>query len=475
MANKIPHNPEAEKAVLGSMIENEQSRIEALAILSEDDFYGTNSPNRHVYQAICNLDRANKVVDISTLTDELLNHMHTLDSDGGIDYLIELQEAYIGEKHALQHINIVRDLGVLRRLLNEMKRIAQDYNEKAISSIPDFIGNSERRILDITKSRRVSSFKNSGEIAEIITKQLANNKKSGKALRSYTGLDTGFSNLNSLTLGLQPGALCILAARPNVGKTTFAINIAYNVAANTNKTVAFFSLEMAAEEIVKKMISLKSKITNTNLATGNITEDDWLALEEARDAIKSIKILIDDTSAARLNDIRTKAQKLKNEDDNLGLIVIDYMGLITTSSKFDSRQNEVSEISRSLKALARELNVPVLCLCQLSRASESRADRRPKLTDLRDSGSIEQDADQVMFIYRPNYQKYDSMNQDNNENKKEETNNNPNDAYALKEETHIILSKNRTGQTGMAYYWFFPKISLFIQMDAPEKKKSEDN
>lgn len=473
MANKIPHNLEAEKAVLGSMIENDKIRIDALAMLTEEDFYGNNSAHRHIFRAMCNLDNAGKVIDTSTLTDELLNHMHTLDSDGGTDYLVELQEAYIGEKHALQHINIVKDLSVLRRLLDEMRNIIQDYNEKPISSVPDFVGNSEKRILDITKYRRVGSFKNSGEIADIIAKKLEANRGTGKGLKTFTGIDTGFTNLNNLTLGLQPGSLCILAARPSVGKTTFAINIAYNAAANTGKTVAIFSLEMSAEAIVQKMITLKSKIVSDKLQTGNLSDDDWIALDEARKAIKGMKILIDDTSAAKLNDIRTKAQKLKNDDENLGLIVIDYMGLITTTLKTDNRQAEVSEISRSLKALARELNIPILCLCQLSRMTEKRTDRRPVLSDLRDSGSIEQDADQVLFIYRPNYQKYDSMEENNKEdnNPQEENNNqNQNDAYDKKEETHIILSKNRMGKVGVAYYWFFPSIGLFMPMDPPERK-----
>ena len=487
MNSKIPHNPEAEKAVLGSMIENENSRIEAISTLSVDDFYGEKSANRDIFRATVNLNNKGKVVDITTLTDELLNHMHTLDEDGGTDYLLELQESYVGEKHALYHINIVRDLGLLRRLLAELKRIDQDYNTKEIESIPDFVANAEKRILDITKARRVGGFKNSGEIAEKIALKLESDHRSGKEISAVTGLDTGYPNLNQLTLGFQPGSLCILAARPSVGKTTFAINLACNVAIKSHKTVAIFSLEMSAEDIVKKMISSQAVIVNTYLATGQLSDDDWVALYEAKEQLKKARILIDDTSGAKLFDIRAKAQKLKREDENLGLIVIDYMGLITTNNtRIDNRQLEVSEISRSLKSLARELNVPILCLCQLSRASEKRTDRRPVLSDLRDSGSIEQDADQVMFIYRPKYQDYNykNENQDSNPNGEESKPKLKDENTTIKpfqdgEETQIILSKNRTGEVGTVYYTFFPYIGKFapvvnIKENEYKVRKSEN-
>ena len=475
--DKIPQNPEAEKAVLGSMIVNEKSRIEALAVLNEDDFCCGNNNNqthRNIFHAIYALNSSGKIIDLSSIADELNNHMHVMEDE--LDYVIELTDAFVGEKHALQHINMVRDLGLLRRLLNELRAITRDYNDKPISSVTDFVGEAERRILDITKARRVSGFRAAGKNAEIITNKHLATKQEEKSANAVTGLDTGFSNLNKLTLGLQPGTLCILAARPSVGKTTFAINIAYNVAANTGKTVAFFSLEMAAEEIVKKMLSQKAKVLGSKLSTGNLTENDWIALSEAKNSIKKIKILIDDTSAAKINDIRTKAQKLMREDDNLGLIVIDYMGLITTSMRTDNRQAEVAEISRSLKALARELNIPVLCLCQLSRASEIRPDHRPILSDLRDSGNIEQDADQVMFIFRPNYQKYDAMNQEGSENG-DNTNSQEKDVdengqeireeYKKQEESQVILAKNRNGQVGVVYYKFFPSISLFMPIEKP--------
>ena len=383
-------NIAAEQAVLGAMIESKEFRSEALGSLTADDFYHAHVAHRDIFNAIAHLVDASKVVDITTLTDELLNHMKTLEKDGGVQYLYELQQTYIGDKHALFHLNIVRDLALLRRLLSEMTSIKNDFENKQIKSVPDFVAESEKRILDITKARRVGAFQNSAEVVDRIAAKLKMNRGTRVKNRSFvTGVDTGFQQLNKFTQGFHPGALVILAARPSVGKTALAINLAYNAASYANKTVAFFSLEMSAEDIVTRLLASRAQINSRNLVLGDLNESDWLALSEAVESIKQTRILIDDTSAAKLNDIRTKAQKLKAQDPNLGLIVIDYLGLITTNNtKIDNRQLEVGEISRSLKALARELEVPILCLCQLSRASEKRTDRTPILSDLRDSGSI---------------------------------------------------------------------------------------
>lgn len=467
-------NLSAEQSVLGAMIESSNFRSEALGALRKEDFY--KDAHADIFQAISNLVNASKIVDITTLTDELLNHMKSLDNDGGVNYLYELSQSYIGDTNAMYHLNIVKDLSLLRKLLNELKGTLDDFNnpKKAIKSVPDFIGNVEKRILEITKTRRVGSFQNSADVVEKISAKLKENRGTRLKNKSYvTGVDTGFTQLNKFTQGFHPGALIILAARPSVGKTALAINLAYNAATCSNKTVAFFSLEMSAEDIVTRLLASRAQINSRNLNTGNLNEDDWLALSEAVESIKQTRILIDDTSAARLNDIRTKAQKLKAQDPNLGLIVIDYLGLITTTEKFDSHQNEVAEISRSLKALARELEVPILCLCQLSRASEKRTDRTPLLSDLRDSGSIEQDADQVMFIYRPNYQRPEEMRKEALKQANSEEEDNP---LSKCEETHVVVSKNRNGETGIVYLNFFMNIGKFVELDAASilNRKNEE-
>ncbi len=351
-----------------------------------------------------------------------------------------------------------------------MKGIIDDFSNSSIKikSISQFIAEAEKRILDITKTRRVAAFQDSADVLEMITNKLK--IRSNRADSFITGVDTGFQQLNKLTQGFQPGDLIILAARPSVGKTAFAINLAYNAAAYSGKTVAFFSLEMTAEKIVQRLLASRAQINSMDLNLGKLRENDWLALSEAVESIKSTRILIDDTSAANINDIRTKAKKLKAQDENFGLMVIDYLGLITTNMKTDSRQQEVAEISRQLKALARELEVPVLCLCQLSRASEKRTDKTPVLSDLRDSGSIEQDADQVMFIYRPNYQNTEAMRK---EEEKKKDDDNP---LSKCEPTHIVVSKNRNGQTGIVYLNFLMNISRFAEMDMETiNKMKEEN
>lgn len=462
--NNVLYNTSAEQNVLGAMIESLNCRSEALGALVSEDFYEGNAAHRSIFIAISRLVEASRTVDITTLTDELLT-MKELDKVGGVEYLLALQETYISERHSIYHINIVKDLSLIRKFLKTIKQIDVDYNTKDIKSISDYIAESEKKILEITKTRRVGAFRSSKDVVDVITTKLKMNQ--GKRNNSYvTGVDTGFNQLNKLTQGFHPGALIILAARPSVGKTAFAINLAYNAASLNNKTVAFFSLEMSAEDIVTRLLASKAQINSRNLNLGNLTEQDWLALSESVDAIKNTNILIDDTSGIKLNDIKTKLQKLKAQDDNLGLVVIDYLGLIrTNNTKLDNHQLEIGEISRSLKELARELSVPILCLCQLSRASEKRTDRTPILSDLRDSGSIEQDADQVMFIYRPKYQ-------DNNEMRKDaQKEQDDNDPFSKCEETQIVVSKNRNGQTGIVYLSFLMNIGKFIEIAPPTKEE----
>lgn len=458
-------NFNAEQSVLGAMIENINCRSEALGVLSSTDFYEHNKAHRYIFDAISHLVDSGRSVDITTIIDELSN-MKVLESSGGVSYLSELQDLYISERHAINHINIVRDLSLVRRFLATLNDISDEYKNSKIKSIPDYIAESEKKILEITKARRVGGFRKTSDVVESVTSKLKISKKATS--NSYvTGVDTGFEQLNRLTLGFQPGALIILAARPSVGKTALAINLAYNVASLSNKTVAFFSLEMSAEEIVERILSNKAQINSQALKLGNLSESDWLSLSESVRAIKNINILIDDTSGAKLNDIRTKCQKLKAQDDNLGLIVIDYLGLINTNAKLDNYQLAIGETTRSLKALARELNVPILCLCQLSRASEKRTDRTPMLTDLRDSGSIEQDADQVMFIYRPKYQNVGEMR------KEAASNEDDSGPLARCEETQVVMAKNRSGKTGIVYLNFLMNISRFIETDRPNTPKEE--
>lgn len=454
--NQVPGNIEAEKSVIGSMIASHKVCYDALSILDESDFYDTKA-NAVIFRALKNLDKQGKTIDNASVANELQTNMKMLDQVGGVDYLAELQEYYIGDKNAAYHISTVHDLSLVRKLFTRMHGLEKDFYEKEITDVSDYIERFDNEISEITKNRASGEFRNTSEVIDQISKDLQKRRASGN--RSLiTGIDTGFSLLNRLTGGWQDGSLVILAARPSVGKTAFAINLIYNAASLSRKTVAFFSLEMSAEDIARRLLASTSNVNSTNLKTGNLTDSDWMAIQEAENEINKTKILIDDTSGIKLGEIKTKVTKLKARDPNLGLVVIDYLGLINVNNpKVDNRQN-VDEISRSLKGLARDVGVPVICLCQLSRANEKAA-RKPILSDLRDSGSIEQDADMVMFLYRENYQKQG----------KEESNSQPSNImddspFGKTEVTEVILAKNRNGSTGTIKLAFMMNIGKFVEI-----------
>lgn len=455
MPNKVPYNIESEKAVIGSMIASRKVCYDALSLLDEKDFFDTKA-NAIIFRAIKNLDKQGKTIDNTSITNELQINMKMLDQIGGVDYLFELQNYYLGDKHAEYHINTVHDLSLVRQLFIVSNNLQKEFFEKAISDVSDFIEKYDNKISEITKNRASGDFKNSSDVVKSISKELEKKRNSPK--KSYlVGLDTGYNSLNYYTGGWQGGYLTILAARPSVGKTAFAVNLVYNAANLNHKTVAFFSLEMTAEDIVKRLLASTSSVSQSCIKTGNLNDSDWLAVQEAQAEINKTKILIDDTSGIKLGEIKTKVTKLKAKDPNLGLIVIDYLGLITLNNpKVDNRQN-IDEISRSLKGLAKDVNLPIICLCQLSRANE-KASRRPLLSDLRDSGSIEQDADVVMFLYRENYQK---PGQGQEEQQTPEDDESP---FGRSEVTEVIIQKNRNGNTGTVKLAFMKNIGKFIEM-----------
>ncbi len=455
-SSNLLSNFEAEQSVLGAMIENINCRSEALGILTCNDFYEQNQAHRYIFTAISNLVETGKAVDLTTLTQELSN-MKVLDTVGNVQYLQELMDKYIGEKHANYHLNIVRDLSLVRNFLSTLTKIENEFKTKQIKSIPDFIAESEKKILDITKSRRTGAFTSIADVVDTLTAKL----KMTKGMHNnslVTGLDTGFSQLNRLTQGFQPGELIILAARPSVGKTALAVNLAYNIASLNDKIVAFFSLEMTNEELGRRILSCNSHIDTKTLKLGNLVSNDWLALSEAVEAIRKVDIRVDDKTK-NINEIKAQCQKLKAQfEDKLGMIIIDYIGLIETSnSKPENRHLEIGQVSRTLKSLAKELAVPILCLCQVRREVQERKDRTPLLSDLRDSGSIEQDADQVYFIYRPKYQNPDEMRKD--------AQNDQNETQEQLEETQVHVAKNRNGQTGVVYLFFQMNIGRFYEID----------
>ncbi len=474
----LPHNEESERVVLASILQTSDPAIvtELADQLTEEDFFNPDSVNKRkpepsrnalILRAIKNIRKNGVPLDLASLTNELDVNMKALTSIGGLEYLKEIIENYLGDRNALYHRNTLQDLTLARRLILQMEDCVKGFENKTFSDVGQYVATCEKQILNITQSRRVSEFVSTGDIAQKIVSEITIGEKEKKNDR----INSGYSLLDSYTQGWLPGEFNILAARPSVGKTAFALNLAYRAADSSNRTVAFFSLEMEAKAIVKRMLSFTSQVNSGKFSdTKKLTPDDLLAIERAVDAIKNNKLLIDDTPAAKISDIKTKIQRLKAAHPDLGAIFIDYLGLITTNERYDSRQNEVADISRQLKAIAREVEVPIICLSQLSRNNEQRtaSDRMPKLSDLRDSGSIEQDADKVMFIYRENYQNAEEMKK--TENEAIDYNRSP---FENAVPTKINIAKNRNGRVGIISFSFLMDIGLFVENVAENKSSGE--
>lgn len=449
MANKQgPFNIEAEKAVIGSMIASHSFCFEALSLLTENDFYDDKA-NAVIFRAIKNLDDKSRAIDNASVAAELQTNMKLLDQVGGVDYLHELSEYYLGDSHAKFHMNTIHDLALVRSLFTISHSLEKEFMTKEVSDIADFIEKYDNAITKITKNRSSGDFKDTSDVVSQVTKEI--DKKRKETIKTdLIGISTGFKSLDHYTNGWQPGQLIILAARPSVGKTAFAINLIYNAAITSHKTVVFFSLEMRAESIVQRLLASVSLVDLSNIKIGKLEDEEWLAIQEAEGQINNTKILIDDTSGIKLGEIKTKVTKLKARDPNLGLIVIDYLGLIGVNREDVEAKEKAEEISRALKILSLDLNIPIVCLCQLSRANE-KAKREPLLSDLRDSGTIEQDADIVMFLHRDNYQVTESNNSSQGNN--------------TSPVTKVIVRKNRNGIIGTIELMFLMNYGKFMEVE----------
>lgn len=450
----LPCNIDVEKAVIGAMLVSRDALIDGSSLLVEEDFFD----RRHqiIFRAILEVQNKNIPVDVKTITEELINWKE-LDKIGGVEYLLELTESMISLTSTEHYINIVRDQANLRNFLLTMESIIQEYQEKEIDDIGDFVGQAHRRITRVAEQRRISSFKT----AEEVTKKVRQDMKTQRASSDdgVTGVPTGFRKLNLLTHGFQKSSMIIIAARPSVGKTALGLNLAYNAARKTNKPVAIFSLEMPSEQLILRLLANRSNVDLGKIQTSMLDRKEQCALEAAMGDLSSLQLYIDDTPGIRLMDILAKSRKLKMEHPDLQMIMVDYIGLITTGNKkVESRQLEVSEISRSLKELARELELPILVICQLSRAVESRTSKKPMLSDLRESGSIEQDADQVLLIYREDYYRSLGVN-DQNAKKEEAEKTAPADGNISI--VSLMVAKNRNGQIGEVELSFTKNIGRF--------------
>lgn len=415
----LPHSMEAEQAVIGSMIMDKDAILVASEIISSSDFY--EQQHGILFDAMLDLYNEGKPVDLVTLQNKL-KEKDVPPQISSLEYIGDIVAAVPTSANVKYYAQIVRDKAVLRRLIKVSEETANNcYLDK--ENLDTILEKVEKEVFNISQTRGAREFT---DIKEIILRSIDSIEAAAKNKGSVTGIATGFYDLDYKTAGLQPSDLILIAARPSMGKTAFALNIAEYVALRLNITVAIFSLEMSQDQLAKRLLAMNSRVDSQKIRTGNLTAEEWQKLMESARIIGNSSLIIDDTSSITVSELRSKCRKLKLER-SLGLVIIDYLQLMSGNKRAESRQQEISEISRSLKALAREINVPVIALSQLSRAVEQRPDKRPMLSDLRESGAIEQDADVVMFIYRDDYYHHDSQEPG---------------------VTEIIIGKQRNGPTG---------------------------
>lgn len=444
--NLPPQNIEAEQAVLGAIFLNTDALADAMEYVEADDFY--RRAHQILFQAMVDLNNDGEAIDVLTVQNYLTTN-NQLDDVGGVAYIAELATSVPTAANAGYYAKIVEEKSMLRRLISTATNIITQANN-GDDDVPSLLDSAERQIMDVSERRNRSGFR---EIKDVLNETLSDIDRLSQQSEDITGLPTGYREFDKMTAGLQPDNLIILAARPAVGKTAFALNIAQNVATSTDISVAIFSLEMSAESLVNRMLCAEGSINANHLRTGQLDEGEWQNLIVAMGALSNTSIFIDDTPGIKMAEIRAKCRRLAKEKGNLGLVVIDYLQLIEGSNK-ESRQQEVSEISRQLKKLAKELSVPILALSQLSRGVEQRQDKRPVLSDIRESGSIEQDADIVAFLYRDDYY-------ERGESKSEEDGDDQDSLNQDVGEVELIIEKNRAGARGTVKLLFIKSYNKF--------------
>jgi replicative DNA helicase len=432
-----PQNIEAEQSILGGILIENRAINKVMEILTDDDFY--RDAHRKIYNAIINLSERDEPADLITLTNEL-RKMDQLDSIGGASYVASLIDLVPTAANIEYYAKIVREKSILRRLIQTSTEIiTQGYEDHG--DVEGFLDEAERAIFEISEKRVKPSFYS---IRDIVKDSFKTLEKLYEKKELVTGVPSGFKELDQRTAGFQPSDLIIVAGRPSMGKTAFCLNVAQYAAIEKGIPVAIFSLEMSKEQLVIRLLCSEAHVEGTRLRTGYLNESDWPRLTLAAGNLSDAPIYIDDTAALSVLELRAKARRL-NVEHGLGMLVIDYLQLMRGRSRVESRQQEISEISRSLKALAKELNIPVIAVSQLSRKTEERRDFRPQLSDLRESGAIEQDADLILFLYRDElYNRSDD---------------NPNRGKA-----EVIIGKQRNGPIGKIELKFFDQFTTFKEL-----------
>ena len=436
----LPQSIEAEQSVLGSMITDKNAVVEAIEKLEENDFY--RDGHKVIFKTISEMFKDDMPVDLVTLL-ERLKSTEKLEKAGGVTYVSELSSSLLTTINLSEYIKIVKEKSILRKLIKASTSIIEDsYNKQG--EVEEVLEGAEKKIFDIAEKRTTSDFEPLNVVLErgfLEIERLFNNKG------EITGVGSGFVDLDAKTSGFQKGDMVLIAARPSMGKTTFALNIAEHAALREGKSVVVFSLEMSKEQLAYKLLCSEANVDMLKLRTGALDDKDWENIARATGPLSKAKIYIDDTAGVTVMEMRSKCRRLKLEY-GIDLIVIDYLQLMSGSSN-ESRQQEVSEISRSIKALAKEMECPVIALSQLSRAPEQRADHRPMLSDLRESGSIEQDADLVMFLYRDEY--YNKETEDTNI-------------------AECIIAKQRNGPVGTVKLAWLGQYSKFGNLEVTHKE-----
>ena len=434
---KLPQNLDAEMAILGSCFLSSYALDKVCEEVTSEMFFS--EANKKIFDAIYNLHQDKKPLDTTVLINEIEKH-DNINSIGGIEYLSDVVDSVITAANIDYYIDIVREKALRRKLVEVSTSITTSCFDEEIET-NELIENAEKNIFSVTKARKAGEFKNISDVMRKTQNQIEELAKNDKEI---TGIATGFYDFDKLTSGLHKNELIIIAARPAMGKTAFAVNLAVNAAMNSKKNVALFNLEMRAEQLAMRMISAAGGIDQNKLKTGRLEHNDWKKVNEAISELSDTSLFIEDASGITVSEIRAKCRRLSTQGPGLGLVVIDYLQLIEGGGKYaGNRQQEVSEISRSLKTMAMELEVPVIALAQLSRSVELRENKRPIMSDLRESGSIEQDADIVAFLYRDDYY---------NKSASEQTN------ISV---TELIVGKHRNGSTGTIELLFERNMSNF--------------
>ena len=446
----LPNNLEAEESVLGACFLSKYALQKACESLTEDSFY--NEKNAKIFASLSSLSEQKIPIDITTVTSDLQNKK-ILSEVGGVEYLTEVVNFVPTATNIDYYIKTVEDNAILRKLIETATEIASEGYETE-TSVNETLDNAEKKILNIVKNRKSSEFK---PIKEVLIKTESDLEKLAQSKGEITGLATGWYDFDKLTTGLHENEFIIIAARPAMGKTAFALNMATHIAMTQKKSVALFNLEMGAEQLALRILSSVGQIEGFKMRTGNLMNTDWKRLNEATAQLADTNLFIDDTPGITIGEIRAKCRRLASSDKGLGIVIIDYLQLISGGKNYGAnRQQEVSDISRSLKTLAMELHVPVIALAQLSRGVEAREDKRPIMSDLRESGSIEQDADIVSFLYRDDYYNKEARREDDS---------------SISE---LIIAKHRNGPTATIELLFKKNTSTFLSLKKEERGNDQN-